>query len=65
MTSEERKLLVDMQVERAHRFVKQADEMMDLGYSDMAVNRFYYACFHIVKPFSSREKSLHIPIRGC
>ena len=60
MTPEERKLLVDMQVERAHRFVKQADEMMDLGYSDMAVNRFYYACFHIVQAlFIQREIVAH------
>ena len=49
MTPEERKLLVDMQIERARRFVKQADEMMEMGYSDMAVNRFYYACFHVVQ----------------
>ena len=60
MTPEERKLLVDMQVDRAHRFVKQADEMMDLGYSDMAVNRFYYACFHIVQAlFIQREIVAH------
>lgn len=48
MTPEERQILVKMQVERAHRFINQADEMMSLNYSDMAVNRFYYACFHIV-----------------
>ena len=30
MTPEERKILVDMQVERAHRFLNQADEMMDM-----------------------------------
>ena len=60
MTPEERKLLVDMQVERAHRFVGQADEMMDMGYSDMAVNRFYYACFHIVQAlFIQREIVAH------
>ena len=60
MTPEERKLLVDMQVERARRFVKQADEMMEMGYSDMAVNRFYYACFHIVQAlFIQREIVAH------
>lgn len=48
MTPEERQILVKMQVERAHHFINQADEMMSLNYSDMAVNRFYYACFHIV-----------------
>lgn len=60
MTPEERQILVAMQVERAHRFVKQADEMMDMGYSDMAVNRFYYACFHIVQAlFIQREIVAH------
>ena len=60
MTPEERKLLVDMQVERTRRFVKQADEMMEMGYSDMAVNRFYYACFHIVQAlFIQREIVAH------
>ena len=60
MTPEERKILVDMQVERAHRFVKQADEMMDIGYSDMAVNRYYYACFHFVQAlFIQREIVAH------
>ena len=60
MTPEERKLLVNMQVERTRRFVKQADEMMEMGYSDMAVNRFYYACFHIVQAlFIQREIVAH------
>ncbi len=60
MTPEERKILVDMQVERTNRFLKQADEMMDLDYSDMAVNRFYYACFHIVQAiFIQREIVAH------
>lgn len=49
MTPEERTILVNMQVERAQRFLGQADEMMTMGYSDMAVNRYYYACFHIVQ----------------
>lgn len=56
MTPEERQILVAMQVERAHRFLDQADEMMDMGYSDMAVNRFYYACFHIVQALFIRKE---------
>lgn len=60
MTLEERQILVKLQVERAHRFVNQADEMMALGYSDMAVNRFYYACFHIVQAlFIQKEIVAH------
>lgn len=45
MTPEERKILVDRQVEKSNHFLAQADEMMSLGHSDMAVNRLYYACF--------------------
>lgn len=60
MTPEERQILVSMQVERAHRFMEQADEMMALGYSDMAVNRYYYACFHIVQAlFIQKEIVAH------
>ena len=60
MTPEERQILVAMQVERAHRFLNQADEMMDMDYSDMAVNRFYYACFHIVQAlFIKKEIVAH------
>ena len=49
MTQEERQILVNMQIEKSHRFMQQADEMMSLGYHDMTVNRYYYACFHIVQ----------------
>lgn len=49
MTEEERKILVDQQLSKAHRFLAQADEVYDLGYWDMAANRYYYACFHAVQ----------------
>lgn len=49
MTPEEKKLLIDRQVEKAHHFIRQSEEMMTLGRSDLAVNRYYYACFHIVQ----------------
>jgi uncharacterized protein (UPF0332 family) len=60
MTPEERKILVDRQVEKSKHFLAQADEMMSLGHSDMAVNRLYYACFHVVQAlFIQREVSGH------
>ena len=52
MTPEERKILIDMQVEKAHRFVKQVDKMMDMDYSDMAVNRFFMHASILCRPFS-------------
>ncbi len=30
-------------------FLKQADEMFDMKYWDIASNRYYYACFHAVQ----------------
>ncbi|MBR6068631.1 MAG: HEPN domain-containing protein [Bacteroidales bacterium] len=49
MNQEEKDLLVVRQVEKAHHFLNQADEMMTLGHTDLAVNRLYYSCFHIVQ----------------
>ena len=36
-------------MERAHRFLRQADEMYSLHHWDMAANRYYYACYHAVQ----------------
>ena len=49
MKEEEKLLLIDRQVEKAHYMMAQAEEMMSLGHTDLAVNRYYYACFHIVQ----------------
>ena len=49
MDSEDRCLLINRQIEKANRFMEQAVEMMSLGYYDLAVNRYYYACYHVVQ----------------
>lgn len=49
MKEEEKLILIDRQVEKAHSMMAQAEEMMSLGHTDLAVNRYYYACFHIVQ----------------
>ena len=60
MTPEERKILVNRQVGKSRHFLAQADEMMSLGHSDMAVNRLYYASFHVVQAlFIQREITSH------
>ena len=38
-----------MQLEKAHRFLDQADEMCKQHYWDIASNRYYYACYHAVQ----------------
>ncbi|WP_455663446.1 HEPN domain-containing protein [Phocaeicola sp.] len=49
LTNEERNTLVALQLEKAQTFLKQADEMFDMKYWDIAANRYYYACFHAVQ----------------
>ena len=49
MNQGEKQLLINRQVEKSHHFIRQSEEMMTLGHSDLAVNRYYYACFHIVQ----------------
>ena len=46
---ENKQLLVERQVAKSLHFLNQADEMMQLSHFDLAINRFYYACFHIVQ----------------
>lgn len=49
LTDEERNLLVGMEMEKAKRFLDQAEEMTRLKYWDIASNRYYYACFHAIQ----------------
>lgn len=37
-----------MQVEKAFRFLKDADDMLEQKRWDLAANRYYYACYHMV-----------------
>ena len=41
--------MVGLEIEKAERFLKQADMMTDLEQWDRAANRYYYACFHAVQ----------------
>lgn len=43
------KTLVDLQMEKANRFLRQAEEMYAMQYWDLAANRYYYACYHAVQ----------------
>lgn len=49
MEAEGIKALVGLQLEKAHRFLAQADEMFSMQYWDLAANRYYYACYHAVQ----------------
>ena len=49
MEAENIRVLVNLQLEKAHRFLAQADEMYSMQYWDLAANRYYYACYHAVQ----------------
>ena len=44
----DRKLLVTLQKEKAYRFLQEADEMVLQQRWDLAANRYYYSCYHMV-----------------
>ena len=60
MTAEDRLSMVEHHRIKAHHILEQGDEMMMLEHWDLAINRYYYACFHIVQSlFVSQGLSAH------
>ena len=49
LSAEERKTMVGLQIEKANRFLRQAEMVKELEQWDLAANRYYYACFHAVQ----------------
>ena len=49
LNDEERKTMVGLQLEKANRFLEQAEMVRNLQQWDLAANRYYYACFHAVQ----------------
>ena len=49
LSTEERDTVVRLQMEKADRFLRQADKMFAEEEWDLAINRYYYACFHAVQ----------------
>ena len=48
MNEEDRKTLVGLEQEKAHKFLEQAKNMFVQEQWDLASNRYYYACFHAI-----------------
>ncbi len=46
LTDDERTSLVTLRIDKAKRFLQEAEQMLPLELWDMAANRFYYSCFH-------------------
>ena len=49
LKEEDRNTIVKLQMEKAHLFLQQANEMYKQQYWDIASNRDYYACDHAVQ----------------
>ena len=62
------KILVDLQMEKANRFLRQAEEMYAMQYWDLAANRYYYACYrdyYRVRQVPDHVKDACIPGAWC
>ena len=48
LTDEERRIMVELEIERAEKITEQFDTLREQKYWDTLVNRMYYAAFHAV-----------------
>ena len=48
LSDEERRIIVELEIERAEKITEQFDILREQGYWDTLVNRMYYAAFHAV-----------------
>lgn len=49
MNEIDRKEMVRLQLDRAERFIAQADKLLEDQFYDLAANRYYYACYHAIQ----------------
>ena len=49
LSVEDRKTVVKLQMDKAHLFLTQAEQMCVQQFWDIAANRYYYACFHAIQ----------------
>ena len=48
LTEEERRVMVELEIERAEKITMQFETLREQQYWDTLVNRMYYAAFHAV-----------------
>ena len=48
LSDEERRIMVELEIERAEKITKQFEVLREQQYWDTLVNRLYYAAFHAV-----------------
>ena len=48
LTDEQRKIIIDLELERSDKMMSQIPALQELGFWDTIANRLYYALFHAV-----------------
>ena len=61
LSQEERTIVVGLELEKADKFLSQADAVAALGIWDVVANRIYYAAFHAVSALLIHD---HIEVRS-
>lgn len=61
LSPEERKIVVGLELEKADKFLSQANSVATLGIWDVVANRIYYALFHAVSALLIND---HIEVRS-
>lgn len=60
LSNEERRIMVDLEIERAEKITQQFPVLREQQYWDTLVNRMYYAAFHAVSALLiHNEKQVH------
>lgn len=55
LTEEQRKIAVDLLIEKSNRNMQQALHNVDMGYWDLVANRLYYSMFHAVNAIMVKD----------
>lgn len=61
LNEEERKIIVDLEFEKAKNMLSQTIELQKLGFWDMVANRLYYAVFHAACALLINDCLMYLP----
>lgn len=61
LSQEERAIVVGLELEKADKFISQAEAVAELGIWDVVANRIYYAAFHAVSALLIHD---HVEVRS-
>ena len=55
LSEEEKKVLIDLKIERANEAIEEVPYLVEQGYYRTAANRLYYACYYAVSALLLKE----------